>query len=94
MQENNIPFEKQIFVCTNTKEGSKHCGNDGKGEAIFRMLRNIAKERNCHPRIRVAQAKCLGQCAHGPNIMVYPDNKWYQDVQMEDIQPIADRYIK
>ena len=93
MEENNIPFEKQIFVCTNVNQDSKHCGNDGTGEAIFREMRRVAKERGLHPRIRVAQAKCLGQCALGPNIMVYPDNTWYQGVSMDDVPSLINKYL-
>ena len=93
MKKNTIPYEKQIFVCTYVSEKYKRCGNDLKGESIFKELRRIAKERGLHPRIRVAQTKCLGQCNDGANIMIYPDNVWYSDVQMEDIPSLAEKYL-
>ena len=93
MKEEHIPYEKTIFVCTNAAEG-KHCGNDGKGEKIFRALRNLAKERNLHPRFRVTQATCLGQCALGVNIMVYPENIWHNNVTIEDVPALAERYLR
>ena len=71
MKTENIPYEKQIFVCTNDMKGEKPSCGDTQGEAIFQELRRIAKERGLHPRIRVAQAKCLGKCGMGTNIMVY-----------------------
>ena len=71
MKSQNTPYQKQIFVCTNDKKGEKHSCGDHKGEAIFIELRRIAKERGLHPQIRIAQAKCLGQCSTGCNIMVY-----------------------
>ncbi len=64
-----------------------------KGEEVFRQLREIAKERKLHPNIRVAQAKCLGQCAKGVNIMVYPENIWHSDVRLEDVPHLAEKYI-
>ncbi len=94
MQESVIPYEKQIFVCTYAKDGSKRCGNDHQGESIFKELRRVAKERGVHPRIRVAQSKCLGQCDQGVNVMVYPDEVWYQNVKMDDVQILVDKYLK
>ena len=98
MQIDPIPYQKQIFVCTNNRKAEDpnspkpSCG-DHQAEAIFTELRKIAKDRGLHPRIRVAQAKCLGQCNQGTTIMVYPDNVWYSDVRLEDVPAIAEKYL-
>ena len=94
MNTQNTPYEKQIFVCTNNKNGEGASCGDHNGEAIFRELRNIAKEKGIHPRIRVAQAKCLGQCQKGTNIMVYPDNAWHSNVELPDVPKLAEMYLK
>ncbi len=93
MKADKIPYEKQIFVCTNDKKGEKPSCGDHKGEEIFTELRKIAKDRGLHPRIRVAQAKCLGQCNMGVNMMVYPDNVWHNGIRLEDIGTIAEKYL-
>ncbi len=93
METQNSPYKKQIFVCTNNANGEKASCGDHKGEEVFRQLREIAKERKLHPMIRVAQAKCLGQCAKGVNIMVYPDNVWYSGVRVEDVPQLAQKYL-
>jgi (2Fe-2S) ferredoxin len=87
------PYKRQIFVCTNNANGEKASCGDNKGEEVFRQLREIAKSRKLHPTIRVAQAKCLGQCAKGVNIMVYPENIWHNEVRLDDVAEIADKYI-
>ena len=94
MQADKIPYQKQIFVCTNDRKGEKPSCGDHQGELIFTELRKIAKERGLHPAIRVAQAKCLGQCNKGTNIMIYPDGVWYHGVKPEDVQELANKYIK
>ncbi len=94
MKEQNIPYQKQIFVCTNDQKGEKPSCGDHQGTEIFQELRKIAKERGLHPKIRVAQAKCLGQCNIGTNIMVYPDNVWYNGVRPEDVPSLAEKYLK
>lgn len=94
MKQDKTPYEKQIFVCTNDAKGEKASCGDHQGEAVFRELRKIAKEKGIHPRIRVAQAKCLGQCNTGVNIMVYPDNVWYSHVRLENVQELAEKFLK
>ena len=94
MNQNDMPYKRQIFVCTNDAKGEKASCGDNKGEEIFRQLRQIAKDRGLHPKIRVAQAKCLGQCQKGVNIMAYPDNVWHSDVRVEDVPKLAEKYLK
>lgn len=93
MNNDDIPFEKQIFVCTNDCAGEKASCGDQRGQDVFRALRTIAKERGLHPRIRVAQAKCLGKCNMGVNVMIYPDNVWHANVNLENVSDIADKYL-
>lgn len=93
MKQQKTPYEKQIFVCTNNKAGTEPSCGDHKGEEVFRELRRIAKEKGLHPRIRVAQAKCLGQCNLGVNVMVYPENDWYSSVTMDDVDEIVRKHI-
>ena len=93
MNQTPTPYIKQIFVCTNDAKGEKASCGDHKGEEIFRQLRETAKARGLHPKIRVAQAKCLGQCSTGCNIMVYPDNVWYSGVTIHDVPVLADKYL-
>lgn len=93
METEPIPYEKQIFVCTNDRQGEKPSCGDQQGEVIFQKLREIAKQRGLHPRIRVAQAKCLGKCGLGGNIMIYPDNIWYKGVTIDDVQRFAEKYL-
>ena len=94
LQTNKTPYQRQIFVCTNNANGQKASCGDHKGEEVFRQMREIAKARKLHPQIRVAQAKCLGQCAKGVNIMIYPENIWYSQVRLEDVPLIANAHIQ
>ena len=94
MNTKEIPYQKQIFVCTNDRQGQSPSCGDHQAEAVFQEFRRLAKEKGLHPKIRVAQAKCLGQCAQGVNIMVYPDGAWHSGVRLEDVGALAERYLK
>lgn len=93
MDNQATPYKRQIFVCTHNANGEKASCGDHQGELIFKELRETAKSRKLHPAIRVAQAKCLGQCEKGANIMIYPDNVHLSHVKISDINTIADKYI-
>ncbi|MCA9403678.1 MAG: (2Fe-2S) ferredoxin domain-containing protein [Candidatus Omnitrophica bacterium] len=93
MEKSEVPFEKKIFVCTNGNAGKNGCCGARQGVEIFQALRAIAKDRGVHPRIRVAQATCLGQCARGVNVMVFPGNEWYSAVTPDDVAQIAEAHI-
>jgi (2Fe-2S) ferredoxin len=94
MNKNEMPYKRQIFVCTNNAEGKKASCGDHNGEEVFRQLREVAKAKGLHPKIRVAQAKCLGQCSTGVNIMIYPENIWLSGVRTEDVPSLAEQYIQ
>ena len=93
IEEKKIPYEKCVLVCVNNHHGEKPSCGDHKGEEVFHKLRGIAKERGLHPRIRVTQAKCLGQCATGTTVMVYPENIWYSGVTPENCADIAEKFL-
>jgi (2Fe-2S) ferredoxin len=93
MKKDNIPYPKQIFVCTNDRKGESPSCGDHNGGDIFKELRRIAKEKGLHPKVRVAQAKCLGMCSIGCNVMIYPDNIWYSGVRSEDIPSIVEKHF-
>ena len=40
--------------------------------------------------VRVTQTGCLGVCEDGPNVMIYPQNKWYSKVTVDDTDQILD----
>lgn len=93
MESQKVPYKRQIFVCTHNANGEKASCGDHQGEIIFRELREIAKQKKLHPMIRVAQAKCLGQCEKGANIMIYPENIYLSKVKLSDVTAIAGEFI-
>ncbi|MBI4348070.1 MAG: (2Fe-2S) ferredoxin domain-containing protein [Elusimicrobia bacterium] len=86
MEKKSVPFEKTVFVCTNTREGKVACANPGRGGAeVCHALKGAVKEAGLKHKIRVARSGCLDRCAEGPNLFVYPSGEWYSHVAPEDV---------
>ena len=41
----------------------------------------------------VSESRCLGRCAYGPVMVVYPDNVWYQYIDQDDVDEIIDSHL-
>jgi (2Fe-2S) ferredoxin len=93
MEEQSIPYQVLILVCTNVKaEGKVCCGHQGAG--LRDALKAAVEERGLKGRVRVSQTGCLDQCALGPNIMVFPPGIWYSGVQEEDLPELISRHFE
>ena len=45
--------------------------------------------------VRLSEVKsCMGPCGSGACVAVYPDNVWYGNVTMDDIEEIFDNHLK
>jgi len=87
MKVSETPYEKTVLVCTKSStDGSQTCG--GKGEEIRAYLKEEIKAKNLNKRIRIVKSGCLGQCSLGPNVMIYPDKKWYSLCSMNDVDEL------
>ncbi len=90
MQTNEVPFECHVLVCVNERAGScKSCG-DHVGISIKEQLKAGVADRGLRPRVRVSQTGCLGVCAKGPNVFVYPHKRWFSHVEEADVPLILD----
>ena len=87
------PHKLHLFFCTNTREnGDKSCGDTEDTKILADKLKQRFKEAKLP--VRITRTACLGPCAQGPNIMCYPQNVWFQDVRVEDLDAIDDQVRK
>jgi (2Fe-2S) ferredoxin len=45
-------------------------------------------------KVRVNKAGCLDACAHGPAMVVYPDDVWYSPKTKEDMEEIIKEHVQ
>jgi len=89
--EQKSPYESHVFVCTNDRGGVRKSCADGNSQAIRTRLKTEINNRGWKGRVRVSQCGCMGLCAKGPNVMIYPQQSWFAAVTEEDTDDIIAR---
>ncbi|PIQ86202.1 MAG: ferredoxin [Candidatus Omnitrophica bacterium CG11_big_fil_rev_8_21_14_0_20_45_26] len=92
MEISQPAFEKYIFVCENERPDGRCCGR--LGSEIRDLLKQIVRERGLARKIRVSRTGCLDVCQQGPNVLIMPDNIWYKQVTIHDVNRILDDALK
>lgn len=89
-------FQRHIFVCMNQRgEGARRpsCGDRNAEEVRLRFKTEVSK-RGLKGIVRANQAGCLNQCAFGVVVVVYPEQVWYGNVTVDDVEEIFERHIE
>jgi (2Fe-2S) ferredoxin len=88
-------FEHHVFVCHNTRpDGAPRpsCAVNGKSD-LHTRLQQLTKAAGLGERVRINKSGCLGQCEHGPMVVVYPEAVWYGNVRPEDAEAIVEEHL-
>ena len=89
MEQGPVPYRKILFVCVNTREPNEACCAHRQSEAIAAALKARVKALGLSRMIRVSKSGCQDLCAEGPNVMVFPDYRWYHGVTHDDVERIV-----
>lgn len=86
---------RHVFVCNNVRpaDNPKGCCAAKGSEELFLKFREQVYQRFSPKEVKVTRAKCLGACAHGINMVVYPDNVWYAHVTEADLSEIIEQHL-
>ena len=88
MDLSQSPYKILILVCTNRREPSEDsCGMRGSAE-VYRELARRVEQLQSPVAARVSETGCLGRCASGLSVLVYPEGRLYSAVGLEDIDTI------
>ncbi len=83
------PFVAHVFVCTNDRGGERKSCADNNSKLIKANLKEAVNDKGWKGKIRVSNAGCMGLCAKGSNVMIYPQKIWFSEVLPEDSNEIV-----
>jgi len=86
------PYRRHILVCTG---GS--CSPDRRGRALYAKLPDLLQREGLlfgPTRAKRGETPCLGVCASGPIVVVYPEGIWYANVTPELLERIVVEHLK
>ncbi|MFT4058546.1 MAG: (2Fe-2S) ferredoxin domain-containing protein [Legionella sp.] len=88
-------YSKHVLLCTNQKVAGKQCCANSGGEEYFAYMKSRLAELGLHGpgKIRVSKSGCLGRCALGPCIVIYPEGVWYRYSTFADIDEIIESHL-
>jgi (2Fe-2S) ferredoxin/predicted O-methyltransferase YrrM len=87
------PFARHVLVCTQDKpDGVPCCARKG-GPQLLEALRAEVQGQGLADDVLVTGCGCLGLCERGPNVVVYPEGRWYTEVGPEEAQRIAREHL-
>jgi len=55
------------------------------------VLKDGVNQRGWKGKVRISQSGCMGLCAKGPNVMIYPQKIWFSDVSTNDVEEVLSK---
>jgi (2Fe-2S) ferredoxin len=86
------PYTRHVLVCT-----GGFCSPDRKGRAIYAELAKLLEREGLlfgATRVKRGETPCLGVCAGGPIVVVYPEGIWYAHVTPALLERIVVEHLK
>lgn len=96
MIQQPTPYLCHIFVCSNARENNPAnpgCGAKG-GSDLKAKLKAMIAERGWRGNVRVSTTGCMGLCASGPNVIVYPQGIHFSGVTVADLPAVIETVEK
>jgi (2Fe-2S) ferredoxin len=94
MKTENVPYQRMIFVCTNTShDGERPVCAEGRSEEVLKALKEEVKKRGLKGKVRALKSGCMDLCEKGPNVMIFPEGTLHSGVTPQDIPWLVEKYL-
>lgn len=83
----NAP-KRHVMVCADTA-----CKSSG-GLSVKDKLEQALQEHGLEQEVKIVKTGCFGFCSLGPIVVVYPEEVFYKQVTVEDVDEIVFQHLK
>ncbi len=84
------PYISHVFVCTNDRGGKRKSCADNDSPSVKSSLKAAVNARGWKGKVRISTSGCMGLCANGSNVMIYPQKIWFSGVMPDDVDGIME----
>jgi (2Fe-2S) ferredoxin len=85
---NESPYIAHVFVCTNDRGGVRKSCADNDSTTVKALLKAGVNARGWKGKVRISTSGCMGLCAQGSNVIIYPQKIWLSGVVPEQVEAI------
>ncbi len=77
------------------RQNGKQCCSQNGAKELYRYAKDRCRDSSMLGKggIGVSESRCLGRCEHGPVVVVYPEDVWYQYIDEEDVDEIIESHL-